>query len=145
MAGIKRKSATTSTSETKATAKKVRVNKLATNSAPKRHVIPVVKPKPANEDNSESFNESDTSEQGNGFYGFSAAQNEEEDVEEVSDADISEDAVESSHNGKTLGRLAENERKEKEGNTNFDPSESKLAALNGSPPHLFSTSLAKRV
>ncbi len=135
MAGIKRKSVAIRSSEPKATSKKAKVEKATTNSTSKRQSKPVGKPKKAKEDSSDDFDESDTSEQENGFYGFSAAQDdEEEDVEDMDDADSSEAAAQqtASHNGKAHTRQAGNEGKDKERDSKFDASESKLAALNGS-------------
>ncbi|KAL6708515.1 Pumilio y domain member 6 [Coniothyrium glycines] len=122
MAGIKRKSAVQAASDSKSKSKKVKVDKSTSKRDSKHEVKPAKKSKPAKEDSSDDFEESDTSEPENGFYGFSAAQDEDEDM---SDAGSSE-AVEGSslENGKTPER-SDNKQKAKSG-----APESKLAGLN---------------
>lgn len=124
MAGIKRKSAVPTTSDSKSKSKKVKVDKPASKSGSKHEVKPVKKSKPAKEESSDDFEESDTSEPENGFYGFSAAQ--DEDVE-MSDADSSEDTEDvPQQNGKSQKNGSEYKQKLKS-----DASGSKLAGLNG--------------
>jgi pumilio family protein 6 len=130
MAGIKRKSAVPTSSETKTKTKKAKVEKGTSKSDSKHAVKPVKKAKKAKAESSDDLDESDTSEQENGFYGFSA----KEDIE-MSDADSSEDAEPmegvqedgKAHKRKSDDKTTENSKKSK-GDT---PADSKLAELNG--------------
>ena len=79
MAGIKRKSAAPAQIDTKSSSKKIRVEKPAKKSSAKSEAKPPKKSKV--QDQSEELVESDTSEDENGFYGFSA--NEDPDVEDA--------------------------------------------------------------
>ncbi|KAH6861136.1 armadillo-type protein [Alternaria rosae] len=123
MAGIKRKSTGASASEVKDKSKKVKVDKPTTKSEKKRDVKPVKKAKKTKEESSDDFEESDTSEKDNGFYGFSAADGADVDM---SDAESSDEQPTKS-NSKTQKRKDDNEASDKpEG----EGVESKLAELN---------------
>jgi pumilio family protein 6 len=124
MAGIKRKSTVPSANETKSKSKKAKVEKSTSKRDSKHEVKPVKKSKPAKEESSEELEESDTSEPENGFYGFSAAQ---DDDAQMSDVDSSEDVSEApKQNGKAKKSNDEENQKPK-----GDASGSKLEGLNG--------------
>lgn len=133
MAGIKRKSAvSTPAADTKTKSKKVKVEKSASKSKSdaKHAVKPAKKSKKAKEESSDDFEESDTSEQENGFYGFSAAN---EDAE-MSDADSSEDGEpmeDVKQNGKAHKRMSEEAAAGDKKKSKSDAPDSKLAELNG--------------
>jgi pumilio family protein 6 len=130
MAGIKRKSAVSAPAvDTKSKSKKVKVEKSTSKGDSKHAVKPSKKSKKAKEESSDDFEESDTSEQENGFYGFSA----NEDVE-MSDADSSEDAEpmeDVKQNGKALKRKSDEQATDDKKKSKSDSSDSKLAELNG--------------
>lgn len=86
MAGLKRKSGTSTPVDGKSKIKKVRVDKFAAKSSHKRD-LPVRPSKPTKPskkpEESEELIESDTSEDENGFYGYSASQDGAEDDSDV--------------------------------------------------------------
>ncbi|KAJ6278409.1 armadillo-type protein [Bipolaris maydis] len=119
MAGIKRKSAGGNAPDVKDKSKKVKVDKSTSKSKSKHEVKPVKK---AKEESSSELDESDTSEQDNGFYDFSAADGE--DVE-MSDAESSEEAEKTNGNTQKPKNESDGSKKPK-----GDGVESKLAGLN---------------
>lgn len=123
MAGIKRKSAVASVPEVKSKSKKVKTDKPSSKTDSKHAVKPAKKSKRKEE--SPELEESDTSEQENGFYGFSANEDVEMQSaeEEGMEADSSENAME---DVKKTGKPAKSAATE-----HGDGSESKLASLNG--------------
>lgn len=123
MAGIKRKSAGGNAPDVKDKSKKVKVDKSTSKSKSKHEVKPVKK---AKEESSSELDESDTSEQDNGFYDFSAADGE--DVE-MSDAESSEEAEKTNGNTQKPKNESDGSKKPK-----GDGVESKLAGLNGQAP-----------
>ncbi|KAF2856204.1 ARM repeat-containing protein [Plenodomus tracheiphilus IPT5] len=119
MAGIKRKSTVPSSADTKSNSKKIKVEKPTSKRGSKHEVKPVKKSKKAKEDSSDDLVGSDSSEEENGFSGFSAAKDADVDMSDTeSSEDVDMDASES--NGKT----------QKEHKAKSDASESKLANLN---------------
>jgi hypothetical protein len=131
MAGIKRKSVVPTSSDSKSSTKKAKVEKGASKSDSKHAVKSVKKAKKAKVDSSDdSLGDSDTSEPENGLYGFSA----KEDVE-MSDAESSEDGEPmedvkqdgKAHKRKTADESGESTKKPK----SDAPVDSKLAELNG--------------
>ncbi|KAI2487737.1 CPL domain containing protein [Pyrenophora tritici-repentis] len=127
MAGIKRKSAGATAPEIKTKSKKVKVDKPTSKHESKHEVKPAKKPsKSKKEESPGGSEESDTSEQENGFYGFSAAEGADVDM---SDAESSEEIEEqdAKSNGKTRKRKDDTESSKK---PKGDVSESKLAGLN---------------
>ena len=127
MAGIKRKSTGTSAPEVKAKSKKVKVDKPTSKRESKHEVKPVKKStKAKKEESSDGFEESDTSENENGFYGFSAAEGADVDM---SDAESSEETEEQNtkSNGKTQKRKDDIDSSKK---PKGDAPESKLSGLN---------------
>ncbi|OAK98593.1 ARM repeat-containing protein [Phaeosphaeriaceae sp. SRC1lsM3a] len=131
MAGIKRKSAVaTPAGDSKSKSKKVKVEKTTSKGDSKHAVKPVKKSKKAKEESSDELEESDTSEQENGFYGFSA----NEDVE-MSDADSSEEAEpmeDVKQNGKAHKHKSDDKESDHKKKPKGDGSDSKLAELNAS-------------
>jgi pumilio family protein 6 len=132
MAGIKRKSAVSTPMDIKAKSKKAKVDKPTSKSDSKRdskHAVkPVKKSKKVKEESSDEVEESDTSEQENGFYGFSA----KDDVE-LSDAEGSEEAEpmeDVQQNGKAHKRKAEDSSEDNQKKSKSEVSDSKLAELN---------------
>ncbi|CBX92486.1 hypothetical protein LEMA_P051920.1 [Plenodomus lingam JN3] len=140
MPGIKRKSTVPSAAEGKSGSKKAKVEKVGSKgdkavvkgdkssskqdkSSSKRNskleVKPVKKSKKSKQESSDDLAESDTSEDENGFDGFSAAQDEDVDM---SDAESSEDV--------DMDAPQESGKMQKEHKANGDASESKLASLN---------------
>lgn len=136
MAGIKRKSAVaTPAGDSKSKSKKVKVEKTTSKGDSKHAVKPVKKSKKAKEESSDELEESDTSEQENGFYGFSA----NEDVE-MSDADSSEEAEpmeDVKQNGKAHKHKSDDKESDHKKKPKGDGSDSKLAELNGMSTHRF--------
>lgn len=130
MAGIKRKTSVPSASETKVKNKKVKVEKPAAKRTSKHEVKPAKKRPKVDDDSSGDLDESDTSEQENGFYGFSAAKHEETVGSNVDDSeDADQDTAVSTgkaHKRKTGAEAVKNGKK-----LNKEDSESKLAELNG--------------
>jgi pumilio family protein 6 len=133
MAGIKRKSAVPTSSDIKTKSKKAKVDKATSKSDSKHAVKPVKKSKQAKVESSDDLEESDTSEQENGFYGFSA----KEDVE-MSDADSSDDAEpmeDVKQSSKAPKRKTDDKSTESTKKSKGDaPPDSKLAELNGTSP-----------
>jgi len=117
MAGIKRKSNAPNSVEAKTKSKKIKIDKPKSKRDSKSEVKPVKSKKV--KESSEDLVESDTSEEENGFNGFSAAK--DDDVT-MGDTESSEgvDTDTPQQNGKT-----QNEHKD-----NSDASSSKLAGLN---------------
>ena len=129
MAGIKRKSAVATPSDTKSKTKKVKVDKSAAKSSAKHEVKPAKKSKKAKVESSDELNESDTSEQENGFYGFSA--NEDADMPDA-DSSEDEDAMEDvKQDKKAHKRKSEDESAGDNKKAKSDAPDSKLAELNG--------------
>lgn len=128
MAGIKRKSAVaTPAADSKSKSKKAKVEKSASKGDSKHAVKPAKKSKKAKEESSDELEESDTSEQENGFYGFSA----NEDVE-MSDADSSEEAEpmeDVKQNGKAHKHKSEDQTADHKKKSKSDGLDSKLAEL----------------
>ena len=122
MAGTKRESAAAVASDSKVKSKKVKVDKKASSGDSK----PSKKSKKAEKKVSTDLEESDTSEQENGYHGFSA----KPDVEMTSPDEDSEPT----QNGKTHKRKAEDEPSEYKKKSKFEtPGEvsSKLADMHG--------------
>ncbi|KAH9865487.1 hypothetical protein J1614_009071 [Plenodomus biglobosus] len=119
MAGIKRKSTVPSTADAKSKSKKIKVDKPSSKRGSKHEVKPVKKSNKAKEESADDLVESDTSEDENGFSGFSAAKDADVDM---SDAESSEDV--------DMDALQENEKTQKEHRAKGDASESKLTSLN---------------
>jgi hypothetical protein len=129
MAGIKRKSEVSKPTDTKSKSKKAKVEKSSSKSESKHAVKPVKKSKKAKAESEDELEESDTSEQENGFYGFSA----KEDVE-MSDADSSEEAEpmeDVKQNGKAHKRKSDDNDGEEKKKPNNGAADSKLAEMNG--------------
>jgi pumilio family protein 6 len=123
MAGTKRESAAATASDSKVKSKKVKADKKASSSDSK----PVKKSKKAEKKVADDLEESDTSEQENGYNGFSA----KKDVEMTSP-----DEDEPKQNGKTHKRKAEEEPSEYKKKSKYEtPGEisSKLADMHGKP------------
>jgi pumilio family protein 6 len=128
MAGIKRKSAVSTSADIKTKSKKPKVDKSTSKSESKHAVKPVKKSKKAKEESSDELMESDTSEQENGFYGFSA----KEDAD-MSDADSSEEAEpmeDVKQDGKAHKRKSEDSSEDNKKKSKSDGSDSKLAEMN---------------
>jgi pumilio family protein 6 len=125
MAGLKRKSGTSAPADGKSKVKKVRVDKFAAKSSHKRDlpVRPSKPTKPAKTEDSEELIESDTSEDENGFYGFSASQ---EVVEDDSDVDM-EDAKATKEQKPPARTRYDGDRK-----SEGPPKDSTLGAMNAS-------------
>lgn len=133
MAGVKRKSAVAPVPEAKSKSKKAKVEKSASKSQSKHAVKPSKKSKKREESGPE-FDESDTSEQENGFYGYSA--NEDVDMEspeeDGSDADDNEEG-EPMEDVKSNGKAHKKPSEESKGTKkapNAGAADSKLATLN---------------
>jgi pumilio family protein 6 len=129
MAGIKRKSVVSTSSDPKTKTKKAKVEKGTSKSDSKHAVKPVKKAKKAKAESSDELDESDTSEQENGFYGFSA----KDDVE-MSDAGSSEDAEpmeDVKQDGKAHKQKSDDKTTETKKSKSDAPVDSKLAEQNG--------------
>lgn len=128
MAGLKRKSGTSAPADGKSKVKKVRVDKFAAKSSNKRElpVRPSKPTKPAKKTetahDSEELIESDTSEDDNGFYGFSATQEAEEDD---SDVDMEDSRATKEHNPPARTRYDGTKK------SDGPPKDSTLGAMNG--------------
>jgi pumilio family protein 6 len=134
MAGIKRKSAVPTSSDTKSSTKKAKVEKGTSKSDSKHAVKSVKKAKKAKvESSDDGLEESDTSEPENGFYGFSAKEDVEmSDAESIEDGEPMEDVKQDgkAHKRKTGDESTESTKKSK----SDAPVDSKLAELNGTFP-----------
>jgi len=140
MAGLKRKSGSAAASEVKSKSKKVKVDKSGSKSSHKRDLA-VRESKPSKKAKtqieSESLVESDTSEEENGFYGFSATEGERMDVDSSDASDSDDDKKKKSKSKKD--KEEKPEKRKHKGKTRYEelkqlqgpPKDSALAALNG--------------
>jgi pumilio family protein 6 len=135
MAGIKRKSAVSTTADVKTKSKKVKVEKSAPKSVSKHAVKPVKKSKKVKEESPKDMDESNTSEKENGFNGFSA--NEDADMND-SDADSEDDEPmgDVTQNGKAHKRKSEDKTSKDTKKLKSDPTDQSaaFAAANGTVP-----------
>lgn len=144
MAGIKRKSAAAAQPEVKNKSKKIKVDKPAKRSSDKDAAkLTKSSRKAKHVEAPDELEESDTSEPENGFYGFSASKDEDDDVSMSEDDEFVGDELEAALENETVqekkkkrkeiggkGELA----KDKKGSKNqeaVDDKSSALAGLNG--------------
>ena len=143
MAGLKRKSGSAAAPDVKSESKKLRVEKSAPKSSHKRDLAvreTKSSKKTKTKDESDPLIESDTTEDANGFYGFSATEGEAMDVDS-SDASDDDSKKKKSKKVKTEDKSNKVERRGKhhKGSTRYDelkrleapPKDSTLGALNG--------------